>query len=473
MKQTWLKYIRLVVALIFICSITLLFIDFPRLGQTPLATLVIYPQFIPALLHSLTALSWIATGPIAVLLLTVLFGRVYCSMFCPLGILQDVIIRIANTLRKQRRVKFRYQKPLNKLRYGVLLLTVIICLSGSVLALTLLDPFSNFGRIAGDIFRPVYTFIHNGSGELLNRFGINAPLPIHWKNPDLTTLILPALFLIGLIWLSLKKGRLFCNMLCPVGTLLGLISRFSLFKIAIPKDFCILCANCAVGCKAGCINLKTKEVDFSRCVACFNCITVCGAHGIGYKWRGWKWLERNKALTSATLDQHGIARRTLLRTTALGVAGLVGLIKSSAVIARPKNRLPTTIPNRSLLPVAPPGAGNLARFNAQCTACHLCISACPYLVLQPSLFGYGLSGILQPHLDFNSGYCSYDCQRCGEVCPTGALSRLDLATKRTTQLGIAKFIPNNCIIVTDKLACGICAEYCPTHALHMLPLQSG
>ena len=472
MKQTWLKYIRVVVSLTFISLITLLFIDFTRLNHTPLATLVIYPQFIPSLQHFITAIAWLATGFIAVLLLTLLFGRVYCSMLCPLGILQDVIIRITHTFRKQRRVKFRYQKPLYKLRYTLLLLTVILSVGGSSLALILLDPFSNFGRIAGDLFRPIYVFIHNGSGELLNYFGIHAPFPLHWKNPDLTTLIVPALFLFGLIWLSVKKGRLFCNTLCPVGTLLGLVARFALFKIAIPKDFCILCANCAVGCKAGCINLKTKEIDFSRCVACFNCITVCGAHGIGYKWSGLPQLPCPKPTTSTTLDAHSSARRTLLRGVVLGAVSLMSLPHISKA-AKPKNRLPTKVANRSLVPVAPPGALNLAHFNAQCTACHLCVSACPYLVLQPSLFGYGLPGILQPHLDFSSGYCSYDCQLCSEVCPTGALFPLDLALKRTTQLGIAQFVPNNCIVLTDNITCGVCVDYCPTHALRLITLDNG
>lgn len=473
MKQTWLKYIRILLALTFIFIITLLFIDFSRLGQTVAATIVVYPQFIPSLLHILTALSWIATGFIAVLLLTLLFGRVYCSTLCPLGILQDIVIRITHTFRKRRRVKFRYQKPLNKLRYCVLLIAVISFLSGSAFALILLDPFSNFGRIAGDLFRPIYVFIHNGSGELLNSFGINAPFPIHWKNPDLNTLIFPVIFLIGLIWLSVKKGRLFCNTLCPVGTLLGLISRFALFKITIPKDFCILCANCAVGCKAGCINLKTKEIDFSRCIACFNCITVCGAHGIGYTytWGSFPRLKQQSNSTNSALDTHSTARRRLLRGAVFSAVGLIRLANSSAV-AKPQNRRPTTVAQRSLMPVAPPGARNIAQFNAQCTACHLCVSACPYLVLQPSLFGYGLSGILQPHLDFNSGYCSYDCQRCSEVCPSGALSPLDLALKRTMQLGIATFIPNNCIVLTDKIVCGVCAEYCPTRALQMIPYQN-
>jgi ferredoxin len=155
------------------------------------------------------------------------------------------------------------------------------------------------------------------------------------------------------------------------------------------------------------------------------------------------------------------------------VAGLAGLSGSSSGEAKPHNRVPTTVAHSRVWPVAPPGAGNIARFNDLCTACHLCVSACPYGVLQPALLDYGLSGLLQPHLDFTAGYCSYECQRCGSVCPTGALRPLELAAKQTVQLGVARFIRDNCIVYTDHTACGACDEYCPTKAVHMVPYRDG
>ncbi len=480
MKQSWLKKIRVLASLTFLVLITLLFVDFDRIGETPAATAALYLQFIPSLLNFTQTLAWIATGFLAVLALTLLFGRVYCSMICPLGTLQDIVIRIADKLRKPRRVKFRYQKPHDGWRYGVLALTVGLFLSGSILAVTLLDPFSNFGRIAGDLLRPLYVAAHNGVGELLNSFGIYGPFPLHWKAPPLVTLIFPALFLAGLAWMSAFKGRLFCNTLCPVGTLLGLISRFALFKIRIPKSACTLCAHCSIHCKAGCIHLKTQEVDFSRCVACFNCITVCDAHGIGYAWSGFSSVDslpqpanHPSASRRLSLSRKGKTRRALLRGAVATVAGLAGLSGSNNSEAKPHNRVPTTVVHARTWPVAPPGAGNIARFNDLCTGCHLCVSACPYGVLQPALLDYGLSGLLQPHLDFTTGYCSYECCRCGQICPTGALRPLELAAKQTVQLGVAHFIRDNCIVYTDHTACGACDEYCPTKAVHMIPYRDG
>lgn len=498
-KQIWLKKIRVVVSLVYLILLTLLFVDFDWIGETPIASVLLYPQFVPSLLKFTQTLAWGATGFLAVLALTLLFGRVYCSMLCPLGTLQDIAIRIARKLRWPRRVKFLFQPPNNMLRYGMLVLAVGLFLSGSVVGLALLDPFSNYGRIAADLLRPLYVFAHNGLGQLLESCGINGPLPLQWKPPSVAALVFPAAFLIGLLWLSATRGRLFCNTLCPVGTLLGLVARVALFKIKIPQSACIVCAQCSIHCKAGCIRLKTKEVDFSRCVACYNCITVCEAHGIGYgspqpinfyssppnsllpsKPQPGNdrvvpnHLQREAAPTgTGTMDGRvaSPARRTVLRS--LGWVITLGLVQRNGLAVKPHNRLPSQVANPKTWPVAPPGAEQLSRFNDLCTACHLCVSACPYGVLQPALLEYGLSGLLQPRLDYEAGYCSYECNRCGQICPTGAIRPLDLASKQTVQMGVSRFVRDNCIVYTDHVACGVCADYCPTKAVHLLSYQYG
>lgn len=472
MKQIGLKRIRVVASLVSLTLITLLFVDFDRIGETPIASVVLYPQFVPSLLKFTQTLAWSATGFLAVLALTLLFGRVYCSMLCPLGVLQDIAIHLARKLRWPRRVKFLFQPPQNVLRYGILALAVGLFLSGSTLGLTLLDPFSNYGRIASDLLRPLYVLGHNGLGQVLERFGINGPLPLLWKPPPIVTLVFPAAFLIGLVWLSATRGRLFCNTLCPVGTLLGLVARFAWFKIRIPHSACIVCAQCSIHCKAGCIRLKTKDVDFSRCVACYNCITVCEAHGIGYA-HPQPILFYPVPPASSPPGQPSITRRTLLRGAGWALIGYSGLGHRDGLSAKPHNRLPSKLSHPKAWPVAPPGAEQLARFNDLCTACHLCVTACPYGVLQPSLLEYGLSGLLQPHLDYQTGYCSYECNRCGQICPTGAIRPLDLASKQTVQMGVSRFVRDNCIVYTDRVACGVCADYCPTKAVHLLPYQHG
>ncbi len=478
MKQTHLKKIRVVIALVFFCLITALFLDANHLIPPAVGDAALYLQFVPSLLQFITAAGLAAAGFIVVLLLTLLFGRVFCSTVCPLGTLQDIIIRLSERWKKPRRVRFRYKKPHTLLRYGLLLLTVITLLYGSLLAVNLLDPFSNFGRLIADMIRPVYIGLTNLIVSLLESFKVYLIHPMEWKIASLITLIFPLLFLGMLIWLSAGKGRLYCNTLCPVGTLLGLVSRVSLFKIKIDKEACTVCAQCSINCKASCIRLKTKEIDFSRCIACFDCIDVCPGLGIGYKssltlslnpllthqspppWRGRVRVEGKEESQGNGLPEP--SKRAFLGKSVLYLAGLAQLTKTQTATATA-----VTPPN----PVSPPGSRSLAQFTQTCTACHLCISACPTQVLQPALLQYGLAGILQPRMDYHLSFCNFDCTRCGQVCPSGAILPLGKEVKQITQLGVAQFLQERCIVYTDKTACGACAEHCPTKAVRMVPYQ--
>ncbi len=124
------------------------------------------------------------------------------------------------------------------------------------------------------------------------------------------------------------------------------------------------------------------------------------------------------------------------------------------------------------VPVSPPGSFSIDNFTSACTACTLCVSACPTHVLQPSFLEYGLLGIMQPRMDYIAGYCNFDCTKCSEVCPTGAISPIELKKKKTTQLGIAKFVKQNCVVETEGTDCGACAEHCPTKAVRMVPYMN-
>ena len=128
----------------------------------------------------------------------------------------------------------------------------------------------------------------------------------------------------------------------------------------------------------------------------------------------------------------------------------------------------STVPVIREHPITPPGSVSLKNFTDNCTACHLCVASCPTQVLQPSFLEYGCSGIMQPLMDYTTGYCNYDCVICVSVCPSGAILPQDLAAKKLTQLGKAKFIEKNCVVYTRKTDCGACAEHCPTKAVRMV-----
>jgi ferredoxin len=302
-----------------------------------------------------------------------------------------------------------------------------------------------------------------------------------------------------LIWMSGRHGRLFCNSLCPVGTLLALVSRFALFRVVIDQEKCNLCAKCSVQCKAGCIHLKDRRVDFDRCVACFNCIPACPESGIGYRlaWRARLTVPKTPRQDSPLCKRGGegdliapagrnplcpplseggrpvSSRRMFLRRGLAWVIGFGGVAALSRAKDWPQNKRPTQIPVLKQHPVAPPGAGSIDRFNLACTACQLCVGACPTQVLQPSLLSYGWSGFLQPRMAYEVAYCTYECTRCGEVCPTDAIRPLTVEAKKRAKIGEVRLIEDNCIVVTEKTACGACAEHCPTQAVRMAPYEDG
>lgn len=461
MKQKHLKTIRVVCSIVFILAIAALFVDFRELIPTVWADRILFLQFIPSVIKFITVTAIAATGFILVLILTALFGRVYCSVICPLGVFQDVFSWIAKNIGLFKRYKFR--KPLNYLRYPLLALTVIALLFGSMMILNLLDPYSSFGRIFSDIIRPGIIMANNGLAGIFEKFDMYFLYRLNLNLITWRTILIPVITLVLIIWLSLYFGRLYCNAICPVGTVLGLLSRFSLFKIKMDAGTCTKCGKCSVACKSSCINVKTLEVDNSRCVACYNCISVCSESSIKYTLPG-----RDQKRSPAATDGR---KRDFIGKTLLYGAALAGV--SRKLLAQEESNRPAgNIPNPKNHPISPPGSISLQHFKDRCTACHLCVSVCPTSVLQPSFLEYGFMGMSQPHMDFRVEYCNFECVKCGEVCPTGAIMPLTIEEKKLEQTGQVHFIIEKCIVYTDKTSCGSCSEHCPTQAVRMIPYEN-
>ncbi len=493
MIQRFLKPLRVAVSLLFFVATAALFLDLD--GRVPASVIdpVLYLQLAPSLVRFSETAAWAAAGFAAVLLLTLLFGRVFCSTACPLGTLQDLVINLTDRLRRnKKRVRFRYRRPSHWLAYGLLGAAVATALGGSLVLVAQLDPFSHFGRIMGLLVRPLAVAANNLAAFGLESLGSYPLAPVEFALAHWQALLVPSAAVAVLIGMSVRHGRLFCNSLCPVGTLLGLVSRFSLFRIRIDQGQCNLCAECSLRCKAECIHLKDKRVDFDRCVACFNCIPACPESGIGYGLH-WGWSnerlppdgpghpsrERSRrigveAVAGLGFTQTGpgsAERRSFLRLGAAGVLGMSGFAVLSGDKEWPANEIPTEIPVVKQHPVAPPGAESIDGLNAACTACQLCVSVCPTQVLQPSLLSYGINGFLQPRMVYELAFCTYECIRCQEVCPTDAIRLLGVEAKKLAKIGEVRFIEDNCIVVTEKTACGACAEVCPTQAVHMVVFE--
>jgi len=452
---------------------------------------VTWLQFIPSVLKFMNVLTLGAIGFVVVIVLTLLFGRVYCSSVCPLGILQDIVSWFSKKFKKKKARFFKLKKPHNILRYGLLIITILAFIFGSVFVVNLLDPYSNFGRIISFFVKPLVIWFNNFLAFLLGKVNVYALFPVEVKPIPLMVFILQFGILLVILWMSVFHGRLFCNTICPVGTFLGFLSKFSLFRIRFDESTCTHCGLCGKACKASCLDVNDQVVDVSRCISCFDCLTVCASNSVVFSAKRPKFTKddsiKDPDLTKVVPD---LSKRKFIFGTIAFAFGTVGISRSQSAyqsqdslkslntrvaqdtgFVTPEATLLTTVPEKREFPVCPPGGISIDDFNYNCTACNLCVVACPSDVLQPAFLEYGLKGLMQPRMDYWKGYCNFECFRCMDVCPTGALLPIELETKKLTQLGIAVFIKDNCIVHTEKTDCGACSEHCPTKAVKMVPYE--
>ena len=260
-----LRKIRIICAFLCFSLITLLFLDFTGSIHAWFGWLAKI-QFLPALL----ALN--AGVVIALILLTLILGRVYCSVICPLGVFQDIVSWIAGKRKKNR---FRYSPALTWLRYGVLAVFIIALVAGAGSLVALLAPYSAYGRMASNLLAPLYQWGNNLLAYWAERVDSYAFYSVDIWMKGIATFGIAAGTFIVLALLAWRNGRTYCNTICPVGTVLGFLSRYAYLKPVINTEKCNGCGLCARNCKASCINSKEHAIDYSRCVACMDCIGKC------------------------------------------------------------------------------------------------------------------------------------------------------------------------------------------------------
>ena len=442
-----LRKIRTILAAVVFVLITLLFLDFTGTLHHWLGWLAKI-QFLPAVM----ALNVVVV--VALLLLTLVFGRIYCSVICPLGIFQDLLARI-----RRKKNKYSYSSEVRWLRYPVLVLFVVAGVAGIGSLFQLLAPYSAYGRIATMLFQPVWELGNNVLAIVAERADSYAFYSVDTWMRSLPVFIIAAVTLVVLFILAWRGGRTYCNTICPVGTILSFFARFSWLKIHFDADKCKNCSMCSKNCKAACIDYKTHTVDYSRCVVCGNCIDSCKFGALRYD---------NTKLHAKTKPSVDASKRSFLIASAL-VAGAAMAQKKEKLMDGGLAELEDKVMPERQTPLTPPGSLSFQNLATRCTGCQLCVSECPNNVLRPSS---DLMHLMLPTMSYERGYCRPECTRCSDVCPAEAIKPLDDIEKSSIQIGHAVWIKKNCVVLTDEVECGNCARHCPSGAIEMVPLNA-
>ena len=484
-----LRKIRITLALLLFTAITLLVLDFTSSFDT-LFSWIAKIQIVPAIL----AVNFIVVAVLVVV--TLLMGRIYCSVICPLGTYQDCIAWLWRKLFQKGRAKYHHiEHPHihNIIRGSFLALFIILMVCGMVGVASLIAPYSSYVRMILTILKPLYLIGNNALAYIAEQMDSYAFYGVEvWFQPSLV-LISTLITWLVISFMAARWGRLYCNSICPVGSVLGLLARFSWFKPVIANDKCVHCGLCERGCKAQAIKITRDEtaIDYTRCVDCFDCLEACKHGALGFQVSSFKVQGsrvqgsgrqteyRNNDITEsnsqfsifnsqlAKVAQPSQSRRSFLLTALSAGAG--------AALAQTGKKMDggyavieeKVIPERQT-PILPPGAQSAEYFAKHCTACQLCVSECPNDVLRAST---DLLHFMQPVMGYEYGYCREECHKCSDVCPTGAINLADAAMKTSTKVGQAHWIKKNCIPVTDGVDCGNCARHCPTGAIEMIPLD--
>lgn len=360
------------------------------------------------ILAALSTLAWSTSVVfcVALLLVTVAWGRVYCGYVCPLGSLGDFVDAM---------FKLRTRGPdLASLKYHLLIVFCALAIGGYTLV-WILDPISWAARISSG-FAPRW-------------------VEYFW------------LFVLGGVFLGLHLAfgrRAFCRILCPLGAALGVVSRGGIYRREFIEEACTDCDVCVKQCRTGAIDANPAIYDPMECVHCGHCVEVCPTDALVFRY-----------FKPRTPSRPELPRRAFLTTLGAGTLVAAGLTQTKLAYAQPLLR--------------PPGSVVEADFVNLCIRCGSCTRVCPTSTLVPAGLEQGFLGYQAPRFDPEAGGCLYDCNLCGLACPTGAIAPLELPEKQQVQIGVARIDPERCLAISKSQPCLACVAACPVEAISLKP----
>ncbi|MBU2009237.1 MAG: 4Fe-4S binding protein [Chloroflexi bacterium] len=391
----------------------------------------------------LASRSWMLPMALAgiTLLLTIAVGRAWCGWLCPLGTLLDWIpSRRPN--RKGLDISTYWRQGKN-----IVLFTILLAAAAGNLTLLFLDPITILFRTIASTAAPIANWAVTSAQEWLYQLAALRPA-LEWSDrlirgallsdqPFYLPGLLIALLFAGVLALNAIRPRFWCRYLCPLGALLGLVSRIGLVRQRVNQEQCTKCFRCAVECHTAAIKPERRFVaDTAECTTCLDCMEICPAKAISF----------GGQRAPSLLPRYEPSRRQFLVSLGAAAAGTALL------------RIPSALGGAHASLVRPPGA-NEDQLASKCIRCGECARVCPTGVIQPSVADW--EGVWTPRMVTRLGYCDYSCNACGQVCPTGAIAKLALADKQRAVIGIAVVDEKRCIPFAEGRECIVCEEVCP------------
>jgi len=379
----------------------------------------------------------------ATVVVTVLFGRVFCGWICPLGTLFDVFGRVIPQ-RKNRPPEGngRYKN----IKYYLLAFMVFGSLAGFSAAL-FFDPLVFIFRI--------FTLNVFPSAVFLVNHGLNLIRPLALKTGAMNLYMfslgqpvfnvfgfLNLVVFLSVVGLLYVERRFWCRNLCPLGALLSLLSRFSIWGRTVNEE-CIHCSRCSRSCPMNAIGEGYEITSARECIQCMRCESVCPVNAVSFTFN----------VPPERRFEFNPSRRGVILA---GLGGIAAAL-SAGTAAATKTRHGTLL--------RPPGALPEKDFLDVCLRCGECMKVCPTNALQPARLEAGIEGMFTPVLVPRIGGCEEQCNLCGRVCPTGAIRNLPLEEKQFAVIGNATIERNLCIAWEQLKVCLICDEVCPFDAV--------